>query len=700
MNTRALPVVLFLAASACQPVDYVEPVDDPTGNPPPPANQVYGIDGASSTPYLTANLTATNAVSAVFMVQDGAIIPAPVNGVYPASAGSAANLRGGVGFGTYANPDLRVAGATWTPGAFPATLSADVTLASAGDAATFCRSFATTCASVLLDPLGNGQSFVLLTMAANVPDTEIGQIAANVSAAIRGTGSAGLTIAITDAGATLIPVTLTAGTPFELAWHTSRGAVEGSLDYRVSIDGAVVAEGNNAADLAGVIKTTGGAALIFDRPFADDASVGVDYAYSYEGVRGRFTDILIPGVDLSPQLGLGTAPLALYPSTDPRGAVGTLSGEAGLAHAVQWEDGVLGAVASNPGSGSRTVVYSTAFDGDDFAGTPYATFVDQGVTGGGFYPSPSFCFSQILPGVDVKVEAAVRASVHQRMYGAMANGVYAADLSLPGLAAALPSFGVPAAEATYTKVGSAADYIAIGTDYADGNVDTLIDTSAKSTFTVTWTNAKAITFRDQLGTMLAAVEKDSNKVLNTMVSVLGSSVLTQYRQLKTLHIAMTTPPGSMDGTVDSNGVAKIDVVAVPYSAATCAGYDCNVAWITHDLVNGTNTSGRNSSAGVPALAATALWGIAPSAGSAEMAATLTGNPATDHPAYPAVPASAAVAPVREQAASSVNTLVQGIYGNFHEAAFGTTVPASNFSLELDTAGATPPSVSRITITAE
>lgn len=699
MNRSASPVAVLLALVACQPAEYVSPTDDPTGNAPPPANQIYAIDGATAPTYLDANLNQTNAVKAVFMAEDGAISPAPVNGAYPATAGGPANLRAGVGFGTYTNPDLRVPGAVWAAGSFGATVSADVTLQSAGDGATFCRSFGTTCVEVLLDPLGIGQSFVVLTMAANVPDTDIGQVAAGVSAAIRGTGASGLTIAVSDSDAVLVPVTITAGTPFTLAWHTSRGAAEGSLDYTVSIDGTTVAEGNNAADLAAGIGKTGGAALIFDRPFADDASAGVDYSYSYEGGLGDFTDVLVAGVDLSPQLDLGTAPLSLYPSTDPRGAVGTLSGEEGLPHAVQWEDGIVGAVVENPSAGAQTYVFSTAFDGDDFLGTPYAGLVDQGVSGGGFYPSPSFCYSQILPSVDAKVAAGVRTVVHQRMYGSMANGIAQADSALPTLSAVLPAFGVSAGDATYTKLSAPTDYIAIGTDYADGNVDTFIDTSVTTTYTVTWTNPKAIVFRDQLGKMLAAVEKDSNKVLNAMVSALGSSILTQYKAMKTLYIAMTTPPGGMDGWTDSNGVAHVDVVAAPYAAATCGGYDCNVAWVTYDVINGTNTSGKNAGK-PPGLAATAVWGVGPVAATSASDATLTGNPATDHPAYPATSASAAVAPVREQAAASVNGLVQGIYGNFHAAAFGTTVPASNFSLQLDTVGDVAPSVSRIVITAE
>jgi hypothetical protein len=107
-----------------------------------------------------------------------------------------------------------------------------------------------------------------------------------------------------------------------------------------------------------------------------------------------------------------------------------------------------------------------------------------------------------------------------------------------------------------------------------------------------------------------------------------------------------------------------------------------VAWLIDDLVGAkdTNPNGPNAFA-LPVPAALTLWGQAPTPAVAAQSATLTGNPDTDHPAYPAIPA-AATPPVREQAAPSMNALILGIFGNFIDAVYGPSVPASNFSLAM------------------
>ncbi|HWN66045.1 MAG TPA: hypothetical protein VNM90_00330, partial [Haliangium sp.] len=60
-------------------------------------------------------------------------------------------------------------------------------------------------------------------------------------------------------------------------------------------------------------------------------------------------------------------------------------------------------------------------------------------------------------------------------------------------------------------------------------------------------------------------------------------------------------------------------------------------------------------------------------------------------------------PVREQAASQLNSLIMGIFGNFIGQVFGPTVPASNFSLSMevgDPASTNPPAVGSIVISAQ
>src|SRR5690606_6962000 len=119
----------------------------------------------------------------------------------------------------------------------------------------------------------------------------------------------------------------------------------------------------------------------------------------------------------------------------------------------------------------------------DFEGTPAEGDVDFGVTGGGFYPSPSFCYAQVLPQLEATVTAGVRMGVHQLLYGNLANGAAGFDPSLPTIVGGLnTNFGTTLA---YTPLGTTDDYIALGTEYADNNVDEMMQTSAEDVFTPT-----------------------------------------------------------------------------------------------------------------------------------------------------------------------------------------------------------------------
>jgi hypothetical protein len=637
MKSKLFAFCLVGLAGAC---DYT-PSDESTGKQPPPPEQIYAFSAAESPRFLDANLEATNALRAEFTVtENGVLVPMQSAGAFPESAGADANLQAGVGFGTYANPEYSVDGA-WG-GLFQSVLTADVILTQPGDAVKFCRSFATTCVTAQMT--GDGQGLLLLSLAANVPDTEIGEIAPGVSAAVRGTGKNGLTIAVTDPTVVAVPFTPAANTPFELTWKISRGQIEGSLDYSVAVDGAELASGNTMAAVTGSIGKQGGVAMIFDSAVAPIDGTQVDYSYSYEGDRGRFTEPLGFEVAMSPQVGLGAAPLYVYPTQDPDYALLTLSGSAGTPHGVQAGDAVVGGIIGLPGSEPQTRIYSTEFNGDDFVDTPFEGQVDQASQGGGFYPSPTLCYSQIFPQVEAQVQAGVKAEVARQMYAQIATGIAQADAALAGAPG-------------YTDL-SLDDIIAIGTDYATSNVDGVIVTPGSDTYPAVLNQAVSQTFLAQLEA-ITAQNPDEN--------------LVQLRE------GLKAAPGQKET------------------------YEGNLAAILKDKINGTNDSGRNPPDGQPpVLAAACLWGQGPKAEVPAQNAVL--NPDADFNndrlASPAIPAQPAVAPVREQAAAQINQLVVGIYANFIGQAFGPPVPASNFSLSMEvgnTESGTAPAVSSIVI---
>lgn len=692
---KVLALALLGFAAGCQDPEFTEPTDEPTGTPAPAATQVYHFDAASSPRYLDANLEATSAVTAEFTVVDGQLVAIPEAGGLPAEAGADADLRGGVGFGTYPNPDLRGPAVDWAgASAFQAVLNAEITLHSSGDGVTFCRSFSATCATVALDPLGTtpGVGVVILTVAGNVPDTEIGEIAPGVSAAIRGTGDSGLTVAVTDESQVALPFLATPGEPVSFSWTTARGDTVGSLDWSVTVNDNALGDGNTAAMLATAITKDHGAALVFDPPVAT-GDVFVSYDYTFDGGTPDLTPVFELGAagevegDLHADPDLAYAPLFVFPTTDPPWAIGgtTLDGGDEAPHVVRAEDGVTGELAAPAIPSSQWFVYSVAFDGDDFAGTPLEGMVDQGGAGGGFYPSPSFCYAQILPVAHASVVDGVHTEVHRQMYANIANGVAASDASLEALVAGLnANFGQ---SLTYTRVGDVTTgdidgYVTIGTDYADTNLQANVSTSQSENYDAELTEPISETFLAELNAILGTLEANDNQIRDALI---GANQLTmeQYLGLKTLQGGLTTPFGAQE-TVEGN----IEV-------------------IFRDVVNGTNISGENPTAPVPALAGGCQWGVPPAPEMAAVEATLTPNLADPetydqgNPAYPAEPAVPATPPVRETAAASMNTLVQGLYSGFVEAAYGPTVPASNFSLRYDIGAEGPgPSVSSITITKE
>jgi hypothetical protein len=485
---------------------------------------VYEFHADRASTYLGPNLEPSNAVQAAFVNSDAGITVMPVNGALPAFAGAEANLLGGVGFGTYANPDYR-ADVDWTTaGPFRSVVTADVAFTSSGDSVLLCRSFATTCVELIADGAGTGINLAIVRVAANAPDTDIGEISTGVSAAIRGTGDSGLTIALTDPtpGVVGLPFLASAGTPFEVQWTVERGEAPGSLDWSVAIDGSVIGEGNTAADLATSIVKTGGVALVFDTPLgegnAGGSDLGMDYSYVYEAPwdtlapdPSRFADPFGAGVALSPQPNLGFAPLLVYPTEDPGHDVSVYSGNAGEPHAPAAEEGVVGMITAPPGTSGQHFVYSVAFDGDDFDGIPgLDNVVDWGGTGGGFYPSPAFGYAQIFPGLQASVEAGVQREVHRVMYARLANGVLQADASLPGLVAGLNAdppagFGL---DLVYTDLAFD-DCITIGTDYADHNLATAITTSAEEGYEAVLTDPVSTTFRTQFNAVITALQSDA-----------------------------------------------------------------------------------------------------------------------------------------------------------------------------------------------
>lgn len=705
MNTSSKCLFLALFAIGCQPDDYIDPQDENTGTPPPDASVIYAFDASSSAAWLDSNLAQANAPAASFQVVDGALVPAKVNGAWPASAGSDANIVHGDGFGTYVNPDFRGEGVAWADAdPFRSVLTANVTLTNPGDTVRFCRSFATTCVELIFDPTGTGGGVgvAVMRLAANLPDTEIGVIASGVSAAIRGTGDSGLTVALADPSLVALPFLKESGTELALEWSVERGALEGSLDWTVSVDGVEIGSGNTLGDIAGAIVKDAGVALIFDEALGD-GTIDLDYAYSWNGTSASaFTNPTGLGPDLSPQPFLARTPLYVYPTEDAGYSLLTQTGAAGATHEVQAADAVVGAVADE-GSGER-FVYSTTFNGDDFAGTPGAGALDFGIVGGGFYPSPSFCYSQIVPLVEGGVRAGVRTEVHRAMYAAVGNGTLQADAALTALSFALSNepftttFGVTPASVAYTTLGDigsgdVANYILIGEDYADNNVDANITTSATTTYAATLTESVSLTYKGQLDSIIAVLEANNFAVRDALIGG-GGMTLQDYIDLKTLQAGLTGPPGSMDGIFD--GVNPV----LDNGTTICGGYECNVGVVLDDIITGSNNSGLNGTAGVPALAAGCLWGQAAVPEQPAVPATLTGSLA-DHPAYDAQAALPAVVPVREQAAASMNSLVLGLYGQFHVSAFGPGVPISNFSMVMavgDPAADASPSVTSFAIT--
>jgi hypothetical protein len=698
--------LIGLALGGCQDTEYTDPSDDPTGKEPPPATEIFRYEAAESPRFLNGNLEASNALQAEFTVVNDVLVPMQAGGAFPDSAGADADLLAGVGFGTYPNPNRGAA--EWTEGSFQSVLTAEVILNKTGDAVKFCRSFGTTCVTARM--VGDGAGLIVLTLAANVPDTEIGEIAPGISASIRGTGENGLTIAVTDPTVVARPFTLTAGTPFTLEWTIARGPIEGlpegagSIQYAVSVDDTELASGNTRDALAGSVTATGGVAMMFDQPVVPDVLGQVDYSYSFQGRTGDFTDpfdIANDSIDLSPQFGLAASPLYVYPTLNPGIELLTLGGDPTVAHAVQPTDAVLGGIIQPPGSEPQTAVYSTGFNGDDFADTGLVGLVDQGIAGGGFYPSPAFCYAQIYPQVEAQVRAGVRKEVHRTMYATIANGVAQVDAGLPTLAAALVNnFGRD--EITYTAVG-ADGAIVVGTDYADSNVDTNITTEVDNTYTVMLNQTTSQTFRDQFNAIIAALEDNDNQILNALIGA-GQFSQEQYLGFKRLQAGLTTPNGVKDGKVDDNGVPVEDD-----PPSICAGYECNVAVIFADKINATNISGENDPVPPndeippPVLAQVCLWGVPATPAVDATPATLSGSLDDDAPAYAAAPAVPALVPVREQAATQINSLIMGIFGNFIGQVFGPTVPASNFSLSMevgDPASGSAPAVSSIVISAQ
>ncbi len=694
-STLSFLGIAALALTGCQPEGYVDPVDNVTGHPPRAQGVIYTFDAARSAPFLDANLRASNAVSGTFASDGTVIAPLRVDGAFPAQVGADANLREGVGFGTYANPDYRGAGVTWAEAdPFRSVLTATLDLGDEGNGVTFCRSFATTCVTLLADPLGLGANVAVVTLAANAPDTDIGEISAGVSAAIRGTGANGLSIALADPS--VVALAFLPSGEITLDWTVERGAAPGSLDWSVAINGAELGSGNTATDLAAAIVKERGVALVFDTPLGASTSTWLHTSYTFDGQAAYWFEAPLGfGVDLSPLPRLGHAPLYVYATNDSQWAVGTDSGNEGAAHAVQLQDGIVGAVTQAGGAAGQHIVWSTRFDGDDFEDTPYEGLVDQGIEGGGFYPSPSFCYAQVLPQLQATVAAGVRAEVHRVLYASVANAAAGFDAPLVSIVSGLnTNFGTTL---TFTPLGSAAAYIALGTEYADGNVDAMITTSAEASFTPTLTETTSQTYAGQLLAIFGALNVT---VEGTPRWQLLGMQAGQYAQFAGLTGLLNFPRGVQDGVFDGT-TAHLDVWP-PFGIATCQGTDCRTAWIVDDIARGTNTSDRNPSEGVPGLAATCQWGRPGVPAVDAVDATLTGDLNEDHPAYAAVAATAPVVPVREQASPSINTLVMGIYGNFITAAFGPTVPASNFSMSMtiDAEATTPPTLSTLQIAVE
>jgi len=662
---------------------------------------VFAIDTASAPSFMDANLTTSNAVLASFVNYGDRIAPAMVNSAYPAVAGMDANLLEGVGFGTYPNPEYTIGSNTWEEaGKFRSVLTAEVMLSGPGDVIRFCRSMGTTCVSAVYQYGPDAFTGVMVTQAANLPDTHVGEVLEGVTAAIHGTGDAGLTVALSDPDRIRTAVDFVPDQVHTLEWTIERGAVAGSLDYAVAVDGEDLLSGSALLALMEDITSDRGVVMQFDAPVTVDAAGGMDYGYEIYGEEGPFTSVMGTDVNASPQLDMANAPLYLYPTVDPGYELLTYVGDAGDLHTLQFADGVVGYSTTQTNPGGMTSVYSQAFNGDDFAGTGFEGLVDQGGAGGGFYPSAPFCYYQIYPTVRAQVEAGLHAKMHQMMYANMANGVGMADSSLPTLAAGLAGFGYTGG---YTPLGDlfggdVQAFADIGTDFADNNVDTYATTPLTEVWNVVWTDARATTFVEELGGIIDALEANDNYALDTLIGM-GAMTQEDYEGMAELHLAMSWARGMKDG-VAGGGFEFPDDMTPPFDAGTCQGYDCLLEWTFQDVLNGTNNSGNNPGGAPPALAAVCLWGLSPSAEVPASEATVTGDLANDHPAYESIPADPGMPPVREQAAESINELVAGMYAEFHLSAFGTTVPASNFSVSMevgDPDGATAPAFTSLVI---
>jgi hypothetical protein len=638
--TIAFLTCLAGLAAGCQADTYVNPKDEKSGNAPTAASEVFAIDAATASNFLDANLQPTNAVTAEYVVANGVIVPMPANGLLPAKAGEDADLRAGKGFATEVNSQAFGPGVPWATKGFGSKLTATLVLSNVGDAVRFCRSFATTCVTVSL--MAPGAALAKITLAANIPDTEMGEVSPatstslGVSAAVRGTGPNGLTVALTDASAVAVPFAAAAGQPFEVDWTLARGAMEGSLDYTLAINKTQIAAGNTMVALAASIVKEKGVALMWDMPLGYATEAEVSYGYAYKGYEPALANWMGTGVDLSPQASLGFAPLYVYLTKDQGTGILTESATANADHVVQAADGVVGFISALPGVTPKATVYSAAFNGDDFKDTIYAGSpldIDQGIAGGGFYPSPSFCYSQVYPMIHAKVAAEIRQGTRKLMYAGLL-----APAALPtadaGLQALAGLTGLP-----YTSINSQADMIDIASDYADNNVDAMTTTLSTKSFTVSLKLTKSQTFVSQM---------------NAIITAGGAAA----SALVPLQVQLTASPGQKET------------------------FDATLAAVLKDILNGTNGSGQNPAPplgylGFPQLALGCLWGVPASAEVAEVTASLT-TPHSD-----AIPAAEAVAPAREQAAAVINKLVMGMFANFVTQVFGPTVPASVFSLAME-----------------
>ena len=682
--------------------DHVNPQDDLTGNTPSP-DVLFEIYAESAPQFLDANLARSNSLEAVFVTRDGRIQPSQVDGAFPSDVGSDADLIDGVGFGTYVSPEYTSEGIGWEQAdPFRSVLVADVSLGGSGDAIRFCRTTAATCAALVYEYGPDAFTGALLTLAANLPDTDAGEVMEGVSAGIHGTGDAGLTIGLSHPTTVRYSLDLVPGQDYQFNWGIRRDTTLGSLEYAVAIDGLPRLWGTTAEGMASDIVREQGVTLEFLTESAIDGETGVDYGYEVYGEYGDFTDCLGTNVDASPQPGLANAPLYLYPTHDPDYELLTYPGVEGAPHELQFADGIVGGSDSQCGPGSAARVWSVRFNGDDFATTQYAGAVDQGISGGGFYPSVPFCYSQLYPTVREQVVDGLRETVHQRMYANLANGLASADASLPELADGLSGFPFYY-DVSYTQLGDYEGgdieaYVALGTDFADNNVDAYMNTSAYDAWEVEWSDSRGTTFASQLGAMLDALEDNLGIALESLI-LLGMMTEEDYEDLLTLHEGVTETRGASDGIYGASGV-EADDMSPPFEASSCQGFDCLLEWTFQDVLNGTNNSGNNPD-GPPALAAVCLWGLAPSDEVPASPATVTGDLDNDHPAYDAIPADPGMAPVREQAAESVNELIQTVYTEFHLQAFGTSVPASNFSVSMavgDPDGTAAPAFRSIVVT--